>query len=246
MNGAAGEQLLEVVGDQQQVLGGQEALGGLVGGLAREHDDPERVDDRPGNVLGPVQRGERDKRGAVGEVRLDCAPGLHGKSRLADPARPGEREHPHRPGQQPLADGDDVPLAPDRPVGRHRESAGAQRSRRRRERLLGRRSHGRRELSGVPEDVLVEIAQRLRRFDAELVDEPSACRLEGGQRVGLPSGAIERQHLQLDEALLEGMRDDQCLQLAQQFAVAAELEVELDPFDDRGESLLLRAGRVQR
>ena len=64
--------------------------------------------------------------------------------------------------------------------------------------------------------------------------------LEGRQRVGLPSAAIQRQHLQLHQALLEGMRDDQRLQLAQQLAVAAQLEVELDPLDDRGQPLLLQ------
>ena len=37
-----GEHVLEVVGDQQQVLGGEEAFGRLAGRLAREHDDPER------------------------------------------------------------------------------------------------------------------------------------------------------------------------------------------------------------
>ena len=68
-------------------------------------------------------------------------------------------------------------------------------------------------------------------LDAELLDEPCARGLEGRQRVGLSSAAIQRQHLQLHQALLEGMRDDQRLQLAQQLAVAAQLEVELDPLD---------------
>ena len=36
MNGAAAEQVLEVVGDQQQLLGGQEAFDRLLGRLARE------------------------------------------------------------------------------------------------------------------------------------------------------------------------------------------------------------------
>ena len=99
---------------------------------------------------------------------------------------------------------------------------------------------GRRELGGVLQDVLVQLAQRLCGLDAELVDEPSARGLEGRQRVGLPSAAIERQHLQLHQALLEGMRDDQRLQLAQQLAVAAQLQVELDPLDDRGQPLLLQ------
>ena len=81
------EQLLEVVGDQQQVLGGQEAFGGLVGGLAGEHDDPERLDDRRGDVLGSLQRGERDEVRAVGEVRLDRARGLQRRAVSCRPRR---------------------------------------------------------------------------------------------------------------------------------------------------------------
>ena len=116
MNGAASSRVLEIVDDQQQVLGGQEAFGGLVGRLAREHDDPERADDRRGNVLGSLLRGERDEMRAVGEVCLHSARGLEGESCLADPARPGEGEQPDRSGPQPLADRGDV-AARDRPSG---------------------------------------------------------------------------------------------------------------------------------
>jgi hypothetical protein len=155
--------VLEVVGDQQQVLGGQEALGRLVGRLAGEHDDPERLDDHRGNVVGPLQRGEGDEVRAVGEVRLDRARGLHGEPCLADPAGPGQCEQPHVPCPQPLGDRAQLVLATDRPVGRHRQPAVTERARRRRPRLrldppLGRLVDGRRELGGVLEDVLVQIA----------------------------------------------------------------------------------------
>ena len=82
------------------------------------------------------------------------------------------------------------------------------------DRPLSRSVDGSRDLCGVLEDALVQIAQPLCGLDAELVDEPRARGLEGRQRVGLSSAAIERQHLQLHQALLEGMRDDQRLQLA--------------------------------
>ena len=85
----------------------------------------------------------------------------------------------------------------------------------------------------------MQLAQRLAGLDAELIHVAGAGGLEGRQRVGLPSGAIQRHHLQLDQALLEGMRDHQRLQLAQQLAVAAQFEVELDPLDRRGEARLL-------
>ena len=146
-----------------------------------------------GTSSGRVQRGERDEVRAVGEVRLDRARGLQGESCLADPAGPGEGEQPHRPGPQPLADRGDVVLATDRAVRRHRQPAVAQRARRRTvaapRASLGRRLGGRRELGGVLEDVLVQLAQRLCGLDAELVDEPSARGLEGRQRVGLSSGS---------------------------------------------------------
>ena len=96
------------------------------------------------------------------------------------------------------------------------------------------------------EHVLVQIAQPLCGLDTELVDESGACGLKGGQRVGLPSGAIERHHLQLHQVLLEGMRDDQRLQLPEQLAVAAELEVKLDPLDDRAKALLLQPRAFSR
>ena len=48
------EQMLEVVDHQQQVLGGQEAFGRLVGGFAREHDDRQRLDNRRGHIFGPL------------------------------------------------------------------------------------------------------------------------------------------------------------------------------------------------
>jgi hypothetical protein len=113
----------EVVGDQQPVFGGQKAFRGLVGRLAREHDDPERLDDRRGKALGSVQRGERDEVRSVGEARLDRARGLQGEPCLADPAGPGEGEQPHRAESQPLADRAQLVLATDRPVRRRRQGA---------------------------------------------------------------------------------------------------------------------------
>src|SRR4051794_9674499 len=89
------------------------------------------------------------------------------------------------------------------------------------------------------EDVLVQFAQLRCRLDTELVDEASARGLEDRQRVGLSPRAIEREHLQLHQALLEGVRDDQRIELAEQLAVATQLEVELDPLEDRSQPLLL-------
>ena len=199
-----------------------------------ESDDrPERLDDRSGNILGPVEGSERDEAGAVDEVALDCAGGLQREPRLADPAGAGEREQPRRAQAQPLSDRRKIVPAADRAVGRHRQPAPALGAEWRRPRLGAERV-------GVSKDVLVELAQRLGGLDAELLHESRAGGVEGRQRVGLSSAAIQREHLQLDEALLEGMRDDQRFQLPQQLAVPAQLQVELDALDDRGQSLLLQ------
>ena len=48
----------------------------------------------------------------------------------------------------------------------------------------------------MDEDLLLEPLQRLARVEAELVDEPRARVLVGGERVGLPAGAVEREDQQ--------------------------------------------------
>jgi hypothetical protein len=87
--------VLAVVHDQQDMLGGQEAFDRPVGGLARERDDRERVDDRRGNVLRSPDGRERNEVSAVREVGCDRARGLEREPCLADAAGPGEREQPH-------------------------------------------------------------------------------------------------------------------------------------------------------
>ena len=90
----------------------------------------------------------------------------------------------------------------------------------------------------------MKLAQRLCRLDAELLDEAAASGVERRQGVGLSSGAIQREHLQLHQALLEGMGDDHGLELAEQLAVATQLEVKLDPLNDRAQPLLLKPGAL--
>ena len=66
-------------------------------------------------------------------------------------------------------------------------------------------------------------------LDPELVDEPSACILVDLERLRLPAGAIQREHQLSPECLAERMIPDECLELADDVAVAAELEVGIDP-----------------
>ena len=114
------EHVLEVVEHEQQVLGGQKALGGLVCRLAREHDDRKRLDNRRRHILGPLQRGERDEVRAVGEVRLHRARRLQRQARLADPARAREGEQPHIAVAKPVGDRPHIVVTTNGPVGRRR------------------------------------------------------------------------------------------------------------------------------
>ena len=69
-----------------------------------------------GDIPGRVDRRERHEPRAVREVGLDGARGLERQPRLADAARPGQRQQPDPPAAQPL--GDRADLAPrDRPSG---------------------------------------------------------------------------------------------------------------------------------
>src|SRR4029450_11662862 len=59
------------------------------------------------------------------------------------------------------------------------------------------------------------------------------------RRPRLPAGTIQRQHELPAEGLAEGVVADERLELADDVAVPAELEIGLDPLFDRGELQLL-------
>jgi hypothetical protein len=115
--------LLEVVDDEQQVLGSQKAFDRAGGRFAREHDDLELRDDRGGHVLGPGQCGERDEVRAFCEVGVDGARGLEREPRLADAAGASQGQQPHRARPEPLDDRAYVVVATDRAVRRNRHAA---------------------------------------------------------------------------------------------------------------------------
>ena len=55
------------------------------------------------------------------------------------------------------------------------------------------------------------------------------------ERLGLTPGAVEREHELAAQPLLKRMLRDEGLELGGQGAVTAELEVRLDPLDQRRE-----------
>ena len=207
------QHVLEVVEHQQQVLGGQEALGGLLGGLAREHDDRQRLDDRRGHVLGPSQRGERDEVRAVGEVRLHRARRLQRQPRLAHPARAREGQQPHAVDAEAVRDRPHVVLAADRPVRRRRQPVRPTGSGRQR----GQRREVRRQIADdeleevlgaieVLEPVLAEIPERdVRR---QLVGDQLARGARDQHLPAVSGGADPRRavHVQTDVIVLPDLR----------------------------------------
>ena len=91
------------------------------------------------------------------------------------------------------------------------------------------------ELRVLPEDRAVELLQAAAGVDAELVHEHSPGVVVGLERLGLPTRAIERQHQLPPEALAQGVRVDQALEVADELRVGACVELRLDPLLEHGE-----------
>jgi hypothetical protein len=118
-----------------------------------------------------------------------------------------------------------------------------------RRRLLGRRrcrgagcGHERRGCKRwvLAENGPLELAQRWARLDPELLHQCAAGVLIDGKRLGLPPRAIEREHQLPAQALAQGMRGDQRLELADQLGMAPPGQVGLDALLDRGHAQLLQ------
>ncbi len=91
----------------------------------------------------------------------------------------------------------------------------------------------------VEQDLLLELLQRLAGVEAELVDEPGARVLVGGECVRLPAGAVEREDQQPGEALAQRVVANEPFELADDLGVAAEREVGLEAQLERGQPQLL-------
>ncbi len=91
----------------------------------------------------------------------------------------------------------------------------------------------------LPQDRLLELAQRWARLDPQLVDQRAPRALVRGQRFGLPTAAIQRQHQLPAQPLAQRVLRDQPLELGDEVAVASEREVGLDPLLERREAKLL-------
>ena len=94
----------------------------------------------------------------------------------------------------------------------------------------------------------VDLLQRGRRVDAELVGQPAADVLVRGQRVGLPAGGVERaDQLAARAARAAGGPGDEGLQLGQHLGgVGTERQLGLDAVLGGGEPALVQRGRPRR
>ncbi len=87
-----------------------------------------------------------------------------------------------------------------------------------------------------------------RRRRAELVGQPRADPLVGGERVGLPAGGGQRGDVAGGEPLVQRVLGERGLELARRRCAAAERELRLGAVDQRAQALVLqlRGGRGER
>jgi hypothetical protein len=162
---------------------------------------------------------------------------LLGQPALADPGLAGHEGETPAPAQGVVERAQEVAqlaLAAD-----ERAAAGG----RRRDRRGRRRGVGRGpavELGILAQDGLLELAQLAAGLDAELVDERPARVLICGERVGLASGPVEREHELAAQAFAQRVLDDERLELAHHVA-AAQLQIGLDPIRERFQAQLVQA-----
>ena len=80
------------------------------------------------------------------------------------------------------------------------------------------------------------------RFEPELLAQDVPTVLEDAQRVGLPTGPVQREHQQTAQPLAQRMGGDQLLELDDHTLVPTERELEVDPLLDHGEPQLRQPG----
>ena len=91
------------------------------------------------------------------------------------------------------------------------------------------RTRRRLERGVVAEDRLLEPLQCLARFDAEVIDERPPRLGVGLERLRLPAGAVESEHLLRAEPLPQRMLANEDAQLSKRLLVPAEREIAVDP-----------------
>ena len=105
----------------------------------------------------------------------------------------------------------------------------------------GRAGRARRGERGVVvQDLALEVADAVRRIDAQLVDQPSAQVVDHPQRLGLAPRAVQGDGEVLAQAFAHRVVGDEVVQLADDEVVTAEQQVDADAVLQRGESALVQ------
>jgi hypothetical protein len=97
----------------------------------------------------------------------------------------------------------------------------------------------------VPEDRAFELLELRARLDPQLADQGRPGDAVGGQRVGHPAGAVEREHQQRPHVLAQRVLGGEVAQRDDGAPVAAEREVGLHPEDERLKAQLLQPNAFQ-
>ena len=102
-----------------------------------------------------------------------------------------------------------------------------------------------RELGALFEDRGLEVADRGRRLEPELVAQPVAEVVRGAQRLGLPARAVEREHQLAAEPLAQRMIDEERFELADDLFVVADPQLGVDARLDRDDVQLVEPDRLR-
>ena len=105
--------------------------------------------------------------------------------------------------------------------------------------LRRRRRRGGLERGILGQDRPLERLQRRRRLDPEALDQRVPRRAVRLERLGLPAGAVQREHQLAAEALAQRVLGDEGLELGDERRMPAERELRLDPLLERREPQLL-------
>ena len=96
------------------------------------------------------------------------------------------------------------------------------------------------------EDRGLQPPQLRARVEPELLTQDATTFLEDAQRVGLASGAIQRDHQQPTKPLAQRVRGDERFELADHDPMPPELQLEVEPLLDRGEAQFRDPGDLRR
>jgi hypothetical protein len=92
----------------------------------------------------------------------------------------------------------------------------------------------------VGEDASLESLEGYAGFDPEVVHKRLACLPVGVERLGLPVGAVEGEHLLCAQSFSKRVLARELVELADQLLVATEREVAVDPVHERAHPQLIQ------